>query len=145
MTFSFYHSVRSVPQDQREVATIYRFSLWQLFKWVELPFAAVGLIWNSMMSMAGGWVFLMINESFKLEDKDFRLPGVGSYMSQALAERRVDAILWAILAMIGMIVALDQLLWRPIVISSCGGPLWCGRRNSASRKVGRSRWPRRGF
>jgi NitT/TauT family transport system permease protein len=116
MTFSFYHSVRSVPQDQREVATVYRFGLWQLFKWVELPFAAVGLIWNSMMSMAGGWVFLMINESFKLEDHDFRLPGVGSYMSQALEERRVDAILWAILAMIVMIVALDQLLWRPVVV-----------------------------
>ncbi len=60
MTFSFYHSVTSVPLDQREVATIYRFSWWQKFRWVELPFAMIGLVWNSMMSMAGGWFFLAI-------------------------------------------------------------------------------------
>jgi NitT/TauT family transport system permease protein len=115
MTFSFYHSLRSVPQDQREVATVYRFNWWQRLRWVELPFATVGLVWNSMMSMAGGWFFLMINESFQLGKDDFRLPGVGSYMSEAVKQGRVDAMLWAILAMTLMIVGLDQLLWRPVV------------------------------
>jgi NitT/TauT family transport system permease protein len=115
MTFSFYHSLRSVPLDQREVATVYRFNWWQRFRWVELPFGTVGLVWNSMMSMAGGWFFLMINESFKLGNDDFRLPGVGSYMSEAVKQGRVDAMIWAILAMVLMIVGLDQLLWRPVV------------------------------
>jgi NitT/TauT family transport system permease protein len=115
MTFSFYHSLRSVPQDQNEAATVYRFNWWGRLKWVELPFSTMGLVWNSMMSMAGGWFFLMINEAFTLKDKDFRLPGIGSYMSEAVKAQRVDAMFWAIGAMILMIVGLDQLLWRPVV------------------------------
>jgi NitT/TauT family transport system permease protein len=118
MTFSFYHSLRSVPKDQIEAATTYRFNWWQRLKWVELPFATIGLVWNSMMSMAGGWFFLMITESFVLGSKDFRLPGIGSYMSVAVAKGDVRAMLWAILAMILMIVVLDQLLWRPVVVWS---------------------------
>ncbi|HEX7680398.1 MAG TPA: ABC transporter permease subunit [Thermoanaerobaculia bacterium] len=118
MTFSFYHSLRSVPKDQLEAATTYRFSWWEQLKWVELPFATIGLVWNSMMSMAGGWFFLMITESFVLGDKDFRLPGIGSYMSVAVAKGDVRAMLWAIFAMITMIVALDQVLWRPVVVWS---------------------------
>ena len=95
---------------------MYRFNWWQRLKWVELPFSTMGLVWNSMMSMAGGWFFLMISESFRLGDQDFRLPGVGSYMSVAVDAGRVDAMLWAIVAMVLMIVALDQLLWRPVVV-----------------------------
>lgn len=116
MTFSFYHSLRSIPKDQIEAATIYRFDWWQRLKWLELPFATIGLVWNSMMSMAGGWFFLMITESFVLGDKDFRLPGIGSYMSVAVAKGDVHAMLWAIVAMVTMIVVLDQLLWRPVVV-----------------------------
>jgi NitT/TauT family transport system permease protein len=116
MTFSYYHSLRSVPMDLREVSTVYRFSWWQRLKWVELPFATMGLVWNSMMSMAGGWFFLMINEAFRLGDKDFRLPGIGSYMSVAVDHNRWDAMILAILAMVAMIVLLDQLLWRPVVV-----------------------------
>ncbi|HND56109.1 MAG TPA: ABC transporter permease subunit, partial [Pirellulaceae bacterium] len=118
MTFSFYHSIRAVPPDMREAADVYRFNWWQRLKWVELPFATIGLVWNSMMSMAGGWFFLMINESYQLGDKDFRLPGLGSYMQVAANEGRVDAMIWAMGAMLAMIVALDQLLWRPIVVWS---------------------------
>jgi NitT/TauT family transport system permease protein len=118
MTFSFYHSLRSIPKDQIEAATIYRFDWWQRFKWLELPFSTIGLVWNSMMSMAGGWFFLMITESFVLGDKDFRLPGIGSYMSVAVAKGDIRAMLWAIFAMIAMIVLLDQLLWRPVVVWS---------------------------
>jgi NitT/TauT family transport system permease protein len=116
MTFSFYHSLRSVPHDQIEAAALYRFNWWQKLKWVELPFSAIGLIWNSMMSMAGGWFFLMITETFVLGSKDFRLPGIGSYMSVAVARGNVPAMIWAVVAMILMIVVLDQLLWRPAVV-----------------------------
>jgi len=116
MTFSYYHSVKSVPLDQREVARLYRFSWWQRLRWVELPFATIGLVWNSMMSMAGGWFFLMISEAFVLGDRDFRLPGLGSYMSVAVARGDGAAMLWAVLAMVAMIVLLDQLLWRPVVV-----------------------------
>src|SRR5260370_21474436 len=116
MTFSFYPALRSVPQDQREVATVYRVRWWQRAKWLELPVSTMGLVWNGMMSMAGGWFFLMITEAFRLGDKDFRLPGLGSYMSVAVEQRRWDAQLWAVLAMILMIVLLDQLLWRPVVV-----------------------------
>ncbi|NBD08274.1 ABC transporter permease subunit [Corallococcus sp. Z5C101001] len=116
MTFSYYYSLKSVPLDQREVAQVYRFSRWQRLRWVELPFATLGLVWNSMMSMAGGWFFLMISEAFVLGDKDFRLPGLGSYMSVAVAQGNTAAMLWAVLAMVVMIVVLDQLLWRPVVV-----------------------------
>ncbi len=117
MTFSFYQSVSSVPQDLREAATVYRFSWWQLFRTVELPFATIGLVWNSMMSMAGGWFFLMISESFKLgADHDYRLPGIGSYMSVAVDRGDIGAMVWAIVAMVLMIVGLDQFFWRPVVV-----------------------------
>ncbi len=118
MTFSFYHSLRSIPKDQIEAATVYRFDWWEKLKWVELPFSTIGLVWNSMMSMAGGWFFLMITESFVLGRKDFRLPGIGSYMSVAVARGDVRAMVWAIIAMILMIVFLDQVLWRPVVVWS---------------------------
>lgn len=116
MTFSFYHSIRSIPGDLTEVAGIYRLSWWQRFRLVELPFSTIGFVWNSMMSMAGGWFFLMISESFVLGGNDFRLPGIGSYMSIAVAQGNVPSMIWAIIAMITMIVLLDQLLWRPVVV-----------------------------
>lgn len=118
MTFSLYGSIRSIPAPLREVASIHRFSGWQKFRLLELPSAMVGLVWNSMMSMAGGWFFLTVNEAFTLGDKDFRLPGIGSYMSQAINEGNVPAMVAAVLAMVVMIVAVDQILWRPIVVWS---------------------------
>jgi len=116
MTFSFYQSLRSLPLDMQEAATAFRLNWWQRLRWLELPAAAMGLVWNSMMSMAGGWFFLMINETYHLGDRDFRLPGLGSYMSVAVEQGRVDAMIWAILAMTLLIVGLDQLLWRPLVV-----------------------------
>src|SRR5262245_34037579 len=120
MTFSFYHSLKAVPQDMREAATVFRLDWWRRLRWVELPFAAIGLVWNSMMSMAGGWFFLTVCEAFKLkyhgQDYDFRLPGIGSYVSVAVEQKRYDAMFYAIVAMITMIVLLDQLLWRPVVV-----------------------------
>lgn len=116
MTFSYYHSLRAVPDDLREVGIVYRFDWWRRLKCVELPFATMGLVWNSMMSMAGGWFFLMINEAFVLGNHDFRLPGIGSYMSVAVARGDTRAMAFAVIAMTLMIVALDQLLWRPAVV-----------------------------
>lgn len=124
MTFSFHGSLRGIPQPLREVAAVQRFSWWKTFRLVELPAAMIGLVWNSMMSMAGGWFFLTVNEAFKLGDHDYRLPGIGSYMSEAINafEPGVWAtwkpILGAIIAMTIMIVAVDQLFWRPIVVWS---------------------------
>ncbi len=116
MTFSFYHSLKSIPPDLSEVATFARFGRWQRLRALELPFAAIGLVWNSMMSMAGGWFFLMVSEAFVLGDRDFRLPGLGSYMSVAVAQGDGHAMIAAVVAMTAMIVALDQLLWRPLVV-----------------------------
>ncbi len=118
MTFSFYHSLRSVPRDFQEVARLGRFGFWRRFRWVDLPSAAIGLVWNSMMSMAGGWFFLMVSEAFVLGDRSFQLPGLGSYMSVAVARGDRTAMVAAVVAMVAMIVLLDQLLWRPVVVWS---------------------------
>jgi len=117
MAFSFYQSVRSVPSDMHEAATVYRFSWWQRFRWVELPFSTIGLIWNSMMSMAGGWFFLATIEGLEIGGKKFWLPGIGSYIHKASSNDDWNwwAIVGGVLAMTVMIVALDQLLWRPVV------------------------------
>ena len=116
MTFSFYRSVRNVPPVQLEVARHYHFGWWQRFKWVELPASVIGLTWNAMMSMAGGWFFLMVSEAFVLGSSDFRLPGLGAYMSVAVAAGDGRAMVAAVVAMVVMIVTLDQLLWRPVVV-----------------------------
>ena len=115
MTFSFYHSLRAIPNDLLEAASVYRFGWWRRFTRVELPYSTVGLVWNGMMSMAGGWFFLTINEAFRLGDRDFRLPGVGAYMSVAIDRGDVGAMIAAVIAMVVMIVVVDQLMWRPLV------------------------------
>jgi NitT/TauT family transport system permease protein len=113
MTFSFHGSLRTVPTELREAARVYRFNWWKIFRTVEVPAAMIGLVWNSMMSMAGGWFFLTVNEAFTLGNHDFRLPGIGSYMSVAINQGNTQAMIGATVAMIAMIVAVDQLVWRP--------------------------------
>ena len=115
MAFSFYASLKSVPREMREAAQIYKFSWWQRFTEVELPFAAIGLVWNSMMSVAGGWFFLMACEMFVLGARDFRLPGLGSYLQTAASAGDTPSILWGVATMIALIVVLDQLVWRPVI------------------------------
>jgi NitT/TauT family transport system permease protein len=115
MVFSFYGSLRSVPTELKEVARIHRFGWLKTFRTVEVSASVIGLVWNSMMSMAGGWFFLTVNEAFTLGDRDFRLPGVGSYMAVAIEKGDHRAMLWAIVAMALMILAVDQLLWKPLV------------------------------
>ena len=115
MAFSFYSSLKSIPRDMREAAKIYRFNWYQRFTQFELPYAAIGLVWNSMMSVAGGWFFLMACEMFVLGSLDFRLPGLGSYLQTAASAGDTQAILWGVGTMIAVIVLLDQIVWRPVI------------------------------
>ena len=115
MTFSFYSSLKSIPQEMREAAKIYRLSWWQRFIQMELPYAAIGLIWNSMMSVAGAWFFLMACEMFVLGNRDLRLPGLGSYLQTAANAGDTRAIIWGLGAMVAVIVLVDQIIWRPTI------------------------------
>jgi NitT/TauT family transport system permease protein len=115
MTFSFYSSLKAIPREMREVAEIYRWSWWQRFVQMELPFSVIGLVWNSMMSVAGGWFFLMVCEMFILGDRDLRLPGLGSYLQTAANANNTRASIWGVVTMVGVIVLMDQLIWRPII------------------------------
>jgi NitT/TauT family transport system permease protein len=115
MAFSFYASLKSIPRELREAAHIYGFGKWQRFVELELPYGAIGLVWNSMVSVAGGWFFLMACEMFVLGKRDFRLPGLGSYLQTAASTGDTAAILWGLGAMVGVILLIDQLVWRPAI------------------------------
>jgi NitT/TauT family transport system permease protein len=116
IAFSFYSSLKTIPRDLREAAIIYRFGRWQRFAELDLPFATIGLVWNSMVSVAGGWFFLMACEMFVLGKRDFRLPGLGSFLQTAASHGNTRAILWGVAAMITLVVLLDQFVWHPIII-----------------------------
>jgi NitT/TauT family transport system permease protein len=115
MAFSFYSSLKSIPRELREAADINRFSWLQRLVQLELPFAAIGLVWNSVMSVAGAWFTLMVCEMFHFGKKDFRLPGLGSYLQTAADQKDGRAIAWGVIAMVAIIVAIDQLIWRPLI------------------------------
>ncbi|MGA8169436.1 MAG: ABC transporter permease subunit [Methylocystis sp.] len=115
MAFSFYQSLRSVPRDLEEVAASFQLTPWQKFWQLETPFAMPGLIWNMMMSMSGGWFFVVASEAISVGDVNVRLPGVGSYLALAIDNRRIDCVLAAVIAVALIILAYDQLLFRPIV------------------------------
>ena len=115
LAFSFYASLKGLPQELVEASRTYRFGRAQRFYQLELPFGAIGLVWNSLMSVAGGWFFLMACEMFQLGNRDFRLPGLGSYLQTAATHGDTAAILWGLAAMIAVILMLDQLLWRPLI------------------------------
>lgn len=115
MTFSFYQSMTTIPVELREAARIFRLNAWLRFRTVELPFAAIGLIWNSMMSFAGGWFFLMAAEIFTVGQRDFRLPGLGSYLQTAANAGDLRAIVWGLATLVAVIILLDQFVWRPLL------------------------------
>lgn len=115
MAFSVYSSLRSIPREMLEAAQLYRFSGWQKFLQLELPHSAIGLIWNSMMSVAGAWFSLMVCEMFVLGNRDLRLPGLGSYLQTASNAGDTRGIVYGLATMIAVIVLIDQLLWRPLI------------------------------
>jgi NitT/TauT family transport system permease protein len=115
LTFAWYQSLKTIPTELCEASTAFGFTRWMRFRVLELPFAALSLIWNSMMSWAGGWFFLMAAETFTVGERDFRLPGLGAYIQEAVAQADPHALAWGIGALIAVIVLFDQLLWRPLL------------------------------
>lgn len=115
MAFSFYQSLRTVPRELNEVADSFHLSAWQKFWQLETPYAMPGLIWNMMMSMSGGWFFVVAAEAISVGDTTIKLPGIGSYLAVAIDRKRIDAVFAAIAAMLVVIIAYDQLLFRPLV------------------------------
>ncbi len=115
MIFSFYQSLKTIPPELEELANTYQLSWYQKLRWIELPFATPGLSWNSMVSVANGWFFLMSAEAFSTGNQNFRLPGIGAYMQTAVETGNTTAKWSAIVAMLLLVVALDRLLWKPVM------------------------------
>jgi NitT/TauT family transport system permease protein len=115
MTFSLYQSLRTVPADLVEASAMFHLSPWRRFWRLELPFAVPGLVWNMMMSVSGGWFFVVASEAISVSGQTIMLPGIGSYIALAIQERDLAAIGWAILAVLAAILAYDQLFFRPLV------------------------------
>ncbi len=115
MTFAWYQSLTTIGKDLREASATFRFNRWLRLKWLELPFGAISLIWNSMMSWAGGWFFLMAAESYSVGERNFRLPGLGSYLQKAASDGEIQALFLGIGVLVLVVVALDQLVWRPLL------------------------------
>ncbi len=115
MTFSFYQSLRSVPRELDEMASLYRLSRWERFTRLELPASVIGLVWNGMMSFGGGWFFLAASEAISVLNRQYTLPGLGSYVAAAVQAKDFTALAWAIATMILVILLIDQFFWKPLV------------------------------
>jgi NitT/TauT family transport system permease protein len=115
MTFSFYQSLTTVPRDLEEAARQFRLTPWQRFWKLEAPFATPGLVWNMMMSMSGGWFFVVASEAISVGDTQITLPGIGAFLSLAIQQKNIGAVAWAVAAMAVVIVLYDQLVFRPVV------------------------------
>jgi NitT/TauT family transport system permease protein len=118
MAFSVYQSLKSIPKDLDYVSSIYRFSKGKKFLWLELPYSSISLIWNSMMSFAGGWFFLSVNEAFVLGRQSYRLQGIGAYMSTAQEQGNIRAMVYSLIAMGVIIMLVDRFLWKPLIVWS---------------------------
>ncbi|MGA8670106.1 MAG: ABC transporter permease subunit [Terracidiphilus sp.] len=115
LAFSFYSSLKSIPREMLEASRIYRYSAWQRFWQLEMPYATIGLVWNSIVSVAGGWFALMACEMFTMGDRNFQLPGLGSYLQTAADSGDVRALVAGFAVVILIVVATDQLAWRPLI------------------------------
>jgi len=115
MTFAWYQSLTTIPKELREASAIFRLTPWMRFKTMELPFGAIPLIWNSMMSWAGGWFFLMAAEIFTVGQESFRLPGLGAYLQAAAYQDNLPAVAWGLATLVLVIIVMDQWIWRPLL------------------------------
>ncbi|MBP9500616.1 MAG: ABC transporter permease subunit [Candidatus Promineofilum sp.] len=115
LAFAWYQSLTTIPKELREAGSIFRLNTWMQFRNLELPFGMISLVWNSMMSWAGGWFFLMAAEIFTVGSRDFRLPGLGAYLHEAAGQENIAAVGWGLAALILTVVLLDQLVWRPLL------------------------------
>ncbi len=115
LAFSFYSSLKSIPREMIEASRIYRYSAWQRFWQLEMPYSTIGLIWNSIVSVAGGWFALMACEMFTMGTRNFQLPGLGSYLQTAAESGDMRALVAGFAVVIFIVVATDQLVWRPLI------------------------------
>jgi len=115
LAFSFYSSLKSIPREMVEASRIYRYSAWQRFWQLEMPYSAIGMVWNSIVSVAGGWFALIACEMFTMGDRNFQLPGLGSYLQTATVSGDIRALIAGFLVVILIVVATDQLVWRPLI------------------------------
>ncbi|MGE5221209.1 MAG: ABC transporter permease [Omnitrophica WOR_2 bacterium] len=115
LTFAWYQSLSTIPKELREASKIFRFNSWYVLKTLEIPFSTISFIWNSMMSWAGGWFYLMAAEIFTVGQRDFRLPGLGAYLQEAANQGNLRSIFLGIGVLVLLIICLDQLLWRPLL------------------------------
>jgi len=115
LAFSFYSSLKSIPREMLEASRIYRYSAWQRFWQLEMPNAAIGLVWNSIVSVANGWFALMACEMFTMGTRNFQLPGLGSYLQTAADSGDMHTLVAGFAVVILIVVATDQLVWRPLI------------------------------
>src|SRR5579872_1557509 len=115
MAFSLYQSLKTVPADLKEASDSFHLTAWQRYWRLEVPFAVPGLVWNTMMSMSGGWFFVVASEAVSVGDNTWKLPGIGSYVALALEQSDIRAVFYAIVTMLLVIIAYDQFLFRPLV------------------------------
>lgn len=115
MTFSFYQSLRTIPRELDEAVTLYHLSGWEKFIKLEVPSGMIGLVWNGMMSFGGGWFFVAASEAISVLNQEYTLPGIGSYVTLAIAKENLTALGWALITIAIIIIAVDQLFWRPII------------------------------
>lgn len=119
MLLGFYQALMSIPRDLDEAAQVFRLSAWRRFWMLEAPAGAISLVWNSIISVAGGWFFLISIESFSLGGgRDFRLPGLGSFLAAAADRGEMRSVAWGLTAVVAVIVAVDWLIWRPLIVWS---------------------------
>lgn len=116
MTYAWYQSLTTIPKELREASAIFRLNSWMRFRFLELPFGAISLIWNSMMSWAGGWFFLMAAEIFTVGQREFHLPGLGAYLQMAALQGDTQALFWGLGTLVLVIVLMDQFIWRPLLV-----------------------------
>ncbi|MFJ8312754.1 MULTISPECIES: ABC transporter permease [unclassified Streptomyces] len=114
MTFGFYYSLTSLPRELDELSRSFRFSRWMRFWKVELPSGMISLVWNGMLSFGGGWFFLVASEAISVKNKDYALPGVGSYAGAAITDGNLGKVGWAILTMAVMVIGVNFFFWRPL-------------------------------
>jgi NitT/TauT family transport system permease protein len=115
MTFSFYQSLRTIPKELDEAATLYQLSRWQRFTTLEIPSSMIGLLWNAMMSFGGGWFFVAASEAISVLNQKYTLPGIGSYVAEAISSQSLVPLGWALLTIVVVLIFVDQLFWRPLI------------------------------
>jgi NitT/TauT family transport system permease protein len=116
LTFAWYQALKTIPYGLQDASKIFGLNRWMRFKTLELPFASLGIIWNSILSWTGGWYFLQLSEAFTAGNRNVELPGLGSYIAEAAIQGDIHAMIWGVVALIAVVIIIDQLVWRPVLV-----------------------------